>query len=475
MSRGFLMGAGWGILVAGVGLVVASQVTDMALVVIETAPPAVVASNAPSVATGAISPANSDAPAAESVSEAAPKTADPDVVPNLPDAEPEAPKPAEPRPEAQTAIPAPTAPAETGTAPRLPQSGAKAPAFAAAVSGVAPLPETRATDAPPAADTAPAELPPVVASAPDLPLPDLPLPDLPLPDLPLVVPPAAEATAPEPSPSLQTAPALRPSPGFAGKAVDGVETGRLPAIEGAAAAPAEKAAEGLLIDDPDVAPINQFAAAFDNPNHKPLFAILLQDTGGPDLDREALAALPFPVSFVIDPTQPDAATAARIYRAQGKEVLMLATGIPAGATASDIAVSLEVNAKVLAEAVGIVDLETGGFQGNRALATQVLALVRDQGRGVLTWDRGLNAASQVAQREGMRHAVIFRNLDNEGEGTPLIRRYLDRAAFKAAQDGRVVVAGKTRPETVAALLEWAVEGRAETVALAPSTAVMTAP
>jgi polysaccharide deacetylase 2 family uncharacterized protein YibQ len=74
----------------------------------------------------------------------------------------------------------------------------------------------------------------------------------------------------------------------------------------------------------------------------------------------------------------------------------------------------------------------------------------------------------------MQNAVIFRNLDAEGEAGPVIRRYLDRAAFKAAQDGRVIVAGSTRPETVAAILEWTVEGRADTVALAPVTAAMTA-
>jgi uncharacterized protein len=34
------------------------------------------------------------------------------------------------------------------------------------------------------------------------------------------------------------------------------------------------------------------------------------------------------------------------------------------------------------------------------------------------------------------------------------------------------VVGQTRPETIAALLEWAVEGRASTVALAPVSAVL---
>jgi polysaccharide deacetylase 2 family uncharacterized protein YibQ len=229
-----------------------------------------------------------------------------------------------------------------------------------------------------------------------------------------------------------------------------------------------------VVDDPSLPAIQRYARAFDNSGGKPLFAILLQDTGGPEIDREALAAIPFPVSFIIDPTAPDAATAAQIYRAAGQEVLMLGSGIPTGGNASDIAVGLEAMASVLPEAVALVDKESGGFQGNRTVATQVLALVSDQGRGVISWDRGLNAASQVARRDGMRSAVIFRALDAGDESSPVIRRYLDRAAFKAAQDGRVVVAGKTRPETVTALLEWAVEGRAATVAIAPSTAVMQA-
>jgi uncharacterized protein len=54
----------------------------------------------------------------------------------------------------------------------------------------------------------------------------------------------------------------------------------------------------------------------------------------------------------------------------------------------------------------------------------------------------------------------------------VIRRYLDRAAFKAAQEGRVAVIGTLRDETVKAIMEWAVEGRSATVALAPISALM---
>lgn len=153
---------------------------------------------------------------------------------------------------------------------------------------------------------------------------------------------------------------------------------------------------------------------------------------------------------------------------------MLATGLPAGATAADLEVTFAAYGDVLPEAVAIVDVEDGGFQGNRAMATMVAPIAAGQGRGLLSWDRGLNAAEQVARREGLRSGVIYRRLDGEGEGAGTMRRYLDRAAFKAAQDGRVIVAGVTRPETVAALLEWAVEGRATTVALAPLSAALVA-
>ena len=119
-----------------------------------------------------------------------------------------------------------------------------------------------------------------------------------------------------------------------------------------------------------------------------------------------------------------------------------------------------------------MDLATAVFQDDRPLATMVVPLIKEQGRGLVTFDAGLNAADQVARRDDVPAAVVFRTLDSEGEETPLIRRYLDRAAFKAAQEGRVVVLGTTRAETIAALMEWTVEGRASSVALAPVSAVL---
>ena len=215
-----------------------------------------------------------------------------------------------------------------------------------------------------------------------------------------------------------------------------------------------------------------FARPFTREDGKPLFSILLVDPGGPTVDRTTLAALPFPVTFVIDPMAPDAATAAAIYRAAGQEVVMAATGIPAGATAADLEQTFQAHAAALPEAVAVIDLPEGGLGEDRPLATLAVPVIEAQGRGIITYDGGLNAGDQVARRADMPAATIFRRLDAEDESKPVIRRYLDRAAFKAAQDGEVMVIGTTRPETVAAIQEWTVEGRATTVSLAPASALL---
>lgn len=336
---------------------------------------------------------------------------------------------------------------------------------------------------------------PPVATEPDeallKPLPEiLPLPKAkPAPD---VEPVPVDDTSPQLEPDAPLVPErndtvdgqaensakLAPTPRLEGQ-VDGVTTGRLPRI-GDAAMPEDGDADSAADTEPtltiepeqDLPPLQKYARSFDNPDAKPLFSIILIDTGGTDLDRAALAALPFPVTFALDPLAADAAEASKIYRDAGQEVIMVATGIPSGATAADLEVTFEAHAAALPEAVAVIDTEFGSFQTDRPLATQVVPILQAQGRGLISWDRGLNSADQVARRQGLAATMVFRKLDGKGENTAAVRRALDRAAFKAAQDGTVTVIGQTIPETVAALLEWAVEGRAASVALAPVSAVL---
>ncbi len=301
---------------------------------------------------------------------------------------------------------------------------------------------------------------------------------------PVLVPVTDPATGdPAMGDAAKSSATLQPTPGLDGK-VDGVTIGRLPKIGDAPAAseaeisPASEAnpdgSPALAIDgDADLPPLQKYARTFENPDAKPLFAIILIDTGGADLDRASLAAMPFPVTFALDPLAANAAEASAIYRAAGQEVIMVATGIPAGATPSDLEVTFASHAIALPEAVAVIDTEFGAFQADRPLATQVVPILKAQGRGLISWDRGLNAADQVARREGLAAGMVFRKLDGQGENKSAVRRALDRAAFKAAQDGRVMVIGQTLPQTVAALTEWAVAGRATSVALAPVSAVLT--
>lgn len=338
--------------------------------------------------------------------------------------------------------------APTAEDPLLAPAAGQSPAATAPDAAQDPAPDAaadRAADTAPAPAepraTAPVQTAPAPAPVVAQPTPVAPLPSVP----PLPAAPAARTDAP-----LVTA-----SPG---------------------AAPAPQApADPISTPTPAAEPLEPLRKSFENPENRPTFAILLVDTGAPGLDRARLARLPFPVTFVLDPLAEDAARAAAIYHDAGQEVILRATGLPEGAKAQDVEQTFETLFQAIPQAEAVIDLNTGGFQDRAALASLVVPVIKAAGRGLVTFDRGLNVAEQVARRDSVPSAVVFRSLDADGESQPMIRRYLDRAAFKAAQDGRVVVIGTTADDTVAALLAWSVEGRAGSVALAPLSAVLSKP
>lgn len=407
-------------------------------------------------------PAPSDAAPAQTMGDAP-------VVPSADRAAVVAPAPAEP----------PAAPPTDAPAERMASAGQVSPPAAPATIGDAPVAGAQ-PDSPgmPMAEGAPvpAELPPPPPLTEDEEALLRPLPEAPADVAPAEPEPADPTPEPMPLPdpdAVATAdPVVIPSPEAAEQG-RGVVTGRLPRI-GSNPAPAEPAAETLpdLAVDEDLPPRQRYARPFENAAQKPLFAILLQDNGQEGVNRAELAALALPISIVIDPLSEGAAERAAIWRAGGQEVVMAGTGIPEGAGPGDLEQSFQVLASRLPEAVAVIDPDGRAFQNNRPLAAQVVPILAEQGRGLVTFDQGLNAADQVARREGLAAATIFRSIDGGNEDSPVIRRYLDRAAFKAAQEGRVIVIGALRPETVAGILEWAVEGRASTVTLAPLSAML---
>lgn len=391
----------------------------------------------------------------------------PDVSPALPGTEPApaaapAPRPAEaapdsrsaaldaapaPQPSASAAPAAPTAPAapETAGAPAAAPSATARPE--AGAPGLAqPLPQRGAEPAlPNAAPEARAEAP-----QPD--------------------PAEDSAAAPQPAPARTSI----PQPGFAQapgirlnqlpKIGDAALPGPLPGTEPPAALAPETAAEPLPA-------LVAHAAAFQAAPEAPLLAVvLIEDGTNPGIAPDLLADLPFPVTIALDPAAPGAAEAARAYRAAGQEVAILAA-LPRGATPADLEVAWQAYLQALPEAVAVMDAPEARLQNNRPLAEQLVLLAGEDGHGLLTWDQGLNPAAQLASAASVPQAQVYRRLDAQQESAPVIGRYLDRAAFEADRTGAVVVTASTRPETLAALLDWAV-GQSRAVTLAPLSAVL---
>ena len=222
-------------------------------------------------------------------------------------------------------------------------------------------------------------------------------------------------------------------------------------------------------------PISRYAQPFENPEALPLMSIVLMDTGA-DLDAAeiglpALSSFPYPVSFAVDVSLPDAADRVARYRAEGFDVLAM-VNLPQGAQPTDAEVTMSVALNGMPEIVGVLEGTGEGLQGSREVADQVTRILQASGHGLVTQNKGLNSMPKLALKEGVPAAPVFRDFDSEGQGARVIRRFLDQAAFKAGQEGGVIMLGRLRPETIEALLVWGLADRVGSVALAPVSAVL---
>jgi len=266
-----------------------------------------------------------------------------------------------------------------------------------------------------------------------------------------------------------TAPEQSTSEGTIGNMAEGVTTNRLPAV-------GQEAGAEVTTQEPapDLPPLEAYAAEFDNPDGKPLMSIVLIDDGSSPIGFEALSSFPYPLSFAVDADWPGAAEAAAKYRAAGFEVLAMAD-LPEGANAVDAEVAMQAYLEAVPEAVAVLEGPETGLQSSRAAAEQLAPILLDSGHGVVMQPKGLNTAQKLLSREGVSAASVFRDFDAKGQEATVIRRFLDQAAFKAGQEeGGVIMLGRMRAETVSALLLWGLQDRANRVALAPVSAVLTA-
>ncbi|MEM9852879.1 MAG: divergent polysaccharide deacetylase family protein [Pseudomonadota bacterium] len=459
MGRGIFFGAFWGLVVGATVLAVSSLLSDV--------PP----------------PRQSQGPETEVVEVPAGSQfdqagVDEAVAAPVPDAAVDAQSDA-PLVTAPQAPPAPALPGDVTTSAAVPETGGAtplgAPPEAPADSGV----ELRAEVAPDAAandanvETALIEAPlDEAAPASDAPAPAIA-------DAPGAAVPEGEDAANEAAgaaPATQTAQTARPpvAAGGFGDRADGVTVNRGDVDDEPASATPTIAA-GAAPDPNDTRPISVFSARADwpGPDDRPLFSIGVIDEAGDAALLGALGSFQGPLTFAIPGDAPQAAEAMAAYRAAGYEVALLAD-LPEGAQASDVEQAMAGYLETVPEAVAILDGTFSGFRGNRRIAEQISEILVETGHGLLTFDQGLNTAAQLADRAGVPTGVVFRDLDDRGQGNTVIRRFLDQAAFRAGQDGQAILLARLRPETISALLIWHQQERASRVNLAPLSAVLLA-
>ena len=217
--------------------------------------------------------------------------------------------------------------------------------------------------------------------------------------------------------------------------------------------------------------LERFGTSFENPEGRPMLAIVLVHEGGAALGQDRLQAIPSNVAIAVDAARNDAADLAAAYRAMGREVVMI-PALPAGAKPQDVEQALQANFDKIPQAVALMDASGSNFQSERNAVAQVVAVIGDTGHGLITYPRGLNTAHQEAGRAGVPAGLIFRDIDDGDATQDQVGRALDRAAFRARQDEAVILLGRTSDTTLAAIVEWSLGSRAESVTIAPVSAAL---
>lgn len=353
------------------------------------------------------------------------------------------------------------APAASGPGP-APDASAAAPETAATPEAAdvpfSPSAEAAAPDVPatPAAPEAEAEAP-RVALVPQTPAPQVETPVQ-----------ATEAAPDRPQVMVlidddeddDTRPSVGTPAGTFGNLASEVRTGRLPTLSSDTAA-----TEG------EQDPLTRYAEPVEVEQGKPMMSIVLIDDGTTPMGLDALEAFPYPITFAVDTAWPGAAEAMRTYRDAGFEVMALAN-LPEGARPQDTEVTLGSALDTVSEAVAVLEGDRGGLQESRGVSEQVARILADSGHGLVLYPKGLNTGQALAAKEGVPSAVLFRDFDGNGQSATVIRRFLDQAAFKAGQEGAVIMLGRLRAETISALLIWGLQDRANRVSFVPVSQVL---
>ncbi|WP_298491670.1 divergent polysaccharide deacetylase family protein [uncultured Maritimibacter sp.] len=221
----------------------------------------------------------------------------------------------------------------------------------------------------------------------------------------------------------------------------------------------------------DVPLLRKNALDFTTIPELPEMAVVLLDTGPGREEVGDVALMPFPLSVAVDASQPDAEAAIDYYRANNAEVILVVP-FPPGVTATDVDVTMQAYDALLDKVVAVMVPESVGFQNAGDAAAQLATVLGEKGLGLLSYPAGLNTGHKTAVSEGVPATLVFRDLDPEGQSPDVIRRFLDNVAFRARNEEGTVALARVRPDSLQALLEWSLGNRAQTVNLAPLSALL---
>ncbi len=235
------------------------------------------------------------------------------------------------------------------------------------------------------------------------------------------------------------------------------------------AAPVEIADEAGSETSPVETALERNRVAFDAPDGTGLISIVLVQEDLRPIAVQSGDVDQMPLTIAVPARLAGASDFAQAYRRAGHEVALI-PDLPTGATARDVEVALPINLDTVPEAVAIMDLSTEGFQDNRGATESVIALALASGHGLLTWPRGFNNAQKLADQEGVPSASVFRQLT--GQSPSAVSRALDQAAFRARQEGRIVMVGKASSDVIEGIRQWSEANQGADTALAPLSAVL---
>jgi len=291
-----------------------------------------------------------------------------------------------------------------------------------------------------------------------------------IPDAPAEVPEGTGQTDPDSNdlrPSIGT-PAVSLTDRTAGN------SSRLPSINGDGddADTSDAGSQDGQAVDLSAPPLERYAAQVEADPALPKMSIVMIDDGTGPLGPDTLNDLPFPVTFAIDPGTADASDRMAAYRALGYEVAVLVT-LPEAAQPSDVEQNLAGALVAVPEAVAMIEAPGGNLQGARGVTEQATRFAAESGHGLVFLPNGLNTAEAIARRAEVPSTSILRDFDGAGQDARTQRRFLDGAAFRARQDGSVVMLGRLKPETLSALVLWSLQDRASSVSIVPISAVLT--